>query len=182
MYIILSIILIIVILFGASFYTVRKRHNLEKVVTDNLDHDIKLYNLKKIIDTTYTGIQPWVGPSPASWPIGVPQKWEVALFEDDTHYYARLIYHEYMLWWSWDEPYIVVKLNKSKVPDLHDESNRGKVLWDITYNRLHGYDTYHYGLDAAIIEHINGHSVLLSPYYNCSYYKYDVICNADDRW
>lgn len=163
----------------------KKRHQKEnasfsKAISD-LDKDIDVWGCRTIIDTYYTGIQPWVGPSPASWPIGIPQKWEVKLSEDDTHYYARLIYHEYMLWWSWDEPYILVKLDKTKVPDLHDESNRGKVLWDITYNRLHCYDNYHYGLDKPVLQNINGHTVFFDGV-DYKYYKYVLISNEDDRW
>lgn len=164
-----------------SIKTFKSKNKTLILSPSNLDRDIYVDNCSTIIDASYTGIQPWVGPSPASWPIGVPQKWEVKLCEDDTHYYARLIYHEYMLWWSWDEPYLLVKLNKSKVGDLHDESERGRVLWDITYNRLHQYDDYHYGLDKPVLQNINGHEVHFGGV-RYHYEKYQLLSNEDDQW
>lgn len=172
-------ILGLVIYFGHK--SRKKKMQLNSVSRGDLDRDINVWGCRTIIDTKYTGAQPWVGPSPASWPIAIPQEWEVKLSEDDNYYYARLIYHEYMLWWSWDEPYILVKLNKSRVPDLHDENNRGKVLWDITYNRLHCYDTYHYGLDNPVLQNINGHTVFFDGV-DYKYYKYVLISDENDRW
>lgn len=174
-------ILVLFVIVYLSNKSYKKKAITTRLTPTNLDKDIFIYDCNTIIDTYYTGIQPWVGPSPASWPIGVPQKWEVTLCENDTHYYARLIYHEYMLWWSWDEPYLLVKLDKKKVGDLHDTNERGKVLWDITYNRLHQYDSYNYGLDKPVLQNINGHEVQFGGV-NYHYEKYQLLCNADDQW
>lgn len=146
----------------------------------SLDHDIYVPNVTKICDEKKTGFDVSIGPT--GWPWGDPVEWEVALFEDSQCYYARLIFHEWVLWWSFDDPYIVCKIPKANVNgDLaKDEKLRWNVLWDITHTTLRSYDYKPY-MPNAVIQKINGHTVTFGNY-SCNYEKYFVICDESNKW
>lgn len=148
-------------------------------ITD-LYHDIDVYGVSEICDEKKTGFDVEVGPT--GWPVGVSQEWEVALYEDSDYYYARLIYHEFMLWFTFDDPYIVCKIPKCNVDgDLRtNEKLRWQVLWDITYTTLRTYNYLPYMKDANI-KHINGHTVSFGKY-ACKYEKYFVINDGSHPW
>lgn len=182
--------LVIIAIAGFAGYVVyrnatRTFPNSDKEVYDvsgigNLDHDIYVANVTKICDEKKTGFDVIVGPT--GWPWGDPVEWEVALYEDSDCYYARLIFHEYMLWWSFDDPYIVCKIPKKNVSgDLaKDEKLRYDVLWRITYVTLRSYDYSPY-MPNAIVQKINGHTVSFGDY-GCRYEKYFVICDESNKW
>lgn len=153
---------------------------VNSIATD-LDHDISVPNVKKICDEQRDGFDTTIGPT--GWPWGDVVMWEVALFEDKDYYYARLIFHEWVLWWSFDDPYIVCKIPKCNVDgDLrYDEKLRYNVLWDITYNTLRTYDYKPY-ITNPVIQKINGHTVSLGKYYDCNFSKYFVISDAEHPW
>lgn len=146
----------------------------------DLDHDITVYNTTQICDEKKTGFDVEVGPT--GWPVGVNQEWEVALYEDDECYYARLIYHEFMLWFTFDDPYIVCKIPKCNVNGnlTTDSKLRYQVLWDITYTTLRTYNYKPY-MPNAMVRKINGHTVSFGNY-ACHYEKYFVICDANYAW
>ena len=114
--------------------------------------------------------------------MGSDLKWEIALYEGDDDYYARLILHEYMLWWSWDDPYLLVKIPKKNVSGdpVNDEKFRWNMLWKFTYATARSYNYSPYVNDAVIRE-INGHTVSFGPYV-FSYYKYLVIHDTSSPW
>ena len=179
----LSIIVLLIALVAIFWYRYSNRvfgkKNLDFNIT-NLDHDINIPNANLVINEAKTGFDVEVGPT--GWPVGVSQLWEITLFEDDEFYYARLIYHEYMLWLSWDEPYLLCKIPKCNLSgDLKsDYKYRYQVLWDITYNT---YRSYNYGpyMPDAKIENINGHNVRLgNEDYN--YSKYLVLSDPKYTW
>ena len=146
-----------------------------------LEHDIYVSEaLDCIYDGYKTGFDVSVGPT--GWPVASSLKWEIALFEGNDAYYARLILHEYMLWWSWDDPYLLVKIPKKNVSGdpRNDEKFRWQMLWDITYVTARSYNYNPYIKDAHIQE-INGHYVTFG-YYTCSYYKYLVISDRSLDW
>lgn len=147
----------------------------------NLDHDINVPNVDKICDEQRDGFDITIGPT--GWPWGDPVMWEVALFEDKDYYYARLIFHEWVLWWSFDDPYIVCKIPKCNVNgDLrYDEKLRYQVLWNITYNTLRTYEYKPY-ITSPVVQAINGHTVSLGGYYDCNFYKYFVISDSEHPW
>lgn len=149
-------------------------------ISTGLDHDIYVPNVTKICDEQRDGFDTTIGPT--GWPWGDVVMWEVALFEDNDYYYARLIFHEWVLWWSFDDPYIVCKIPKRNVNgDLrYDEKLRYEVLWKITYNTLRTYNYSPY-IPNPKIETINGHTVSFGNY-SCSFNKYFVICDKDHQW
>lgn len=156
-------------------------HNEKLTGRLTLDHDINVWDDTYMVYDGYkTGFDVTVGPT--GWPVGSNLKWEVALFRTDDAYYARLILHEYMLWWSWDDPYLLVKIPKKYVSGdpVNDEKFRWNMLWDITYatGRSYNYSPY---IPNAKIREINGHTVSFG-YYVFSYYKYLVISDADLDW
>lgn len=151
----------------------------ETVVSDRagLDHDIYVNEtiISCICNDTKTGFDVIVGPT--GWPVGSKLEWEVLLYEGTDNYYARLILHEYMLWWSWDDPYLLVKIPKKNVSGdpKNDEKFRWQMLWDITHatGRSYNYSPY---IPNAMIQEINGHTVTFGMY-QFSYSKYLVICD-----
>lgn len=132
--------------------------------------------LSCICDEVKTGFDVTVGPT--GWPVGSKLEWEVALFEGSDAYYARLILHEYMLWWSWDDPYIAVKIPKCYVngDPRNDEKFRWQMLWDITYATYRSYN-YNPYIHSTYVRAINGHTVTFG-YYGCHYEKYLVISDT----
>jgi hypothetical protein len=148
--------------------------------TTLLDHDITVSNANLIVDEVKTGFDVTIGPT--GWPVGVDQKWEIALWEDNEYYYARLIYHEYILWLSFDDPYIVCKIPKCNIEgDLrNNEKLRYQVLWDITYTTYRWYEYKPYMTDAKV-EEINGHTVKINNN-EFDYYKYLVISDNKHSW
>ena len=145
-----------------------------------LDHDINVGSVSEICDTKKTGFDVTVGPT--GWPVGSSLEWEVALYEDSNAYYARLILHEYMLWWSWDDPYIVAKIPKMYVSGdpRNDEKFRWQMLWDITHaiGRSYNFNPY---IRCPKLETINGHVVSFGRY-GCRYEKYLVLCDYNLPW
>lgn len=172
----------IAVIAGLAYYRLKHRvfgNKVEGFITD-LDHDITVPDAKLIINEVKTGFDVEVGPT--GWPIGVNQKWEITLWEDHEYYYARLIYHEYILWWSFDDPYILCKIPKINLTgDMQgDYKYRYQVLWDITYTTYRNYDYKNY-MPNAKVEAINGHTVDLGGD-KSGYYKYLVICDKDHQW
>ena len=151
-----------------------------------LDHDIKVNGARKLLDEVFTGLCPWVGPSPASWPIANPQKWEVTLYDDDSFYYARLIFHEYVLWLSFDYPYMLVKLPKTRVPSGYDMTKRDdqlRLMWNWTYQNMHAYNHYtDLGFAAPVLNSINGHSVEFTGHDTYTYNKYVLLSDESAKW
>ena len=151
----------------------------ETVVSDLacLNHDIYVDEtiISCICNDTRTGFDVTIGPT--GWPVGSKLEWEVLLYEGTDNYYARLILHEYMLWWSWDDPYLLVKIPKKNVSGdpKNDEKFRWQMLWDITHatGRSYNYSPY---VPNAMIQEINGHTVTFGMY-QFSYSKYLVICD-----
>lgn len=146
-----------------------------------LNHDIYVNeSLNCIFDGYKTGFDVTVGPT--GWPVGSDLKWEIALYESSTSYYARLILHEYMLWWSWDDPYLVVKIPKAYVNGnpATDEKFRWDMLWTFTHatGRSYNYSPY---VKNVKIESINGHTVSFGRY-GCKYEKYLVISDVNYSW
>ena len=179
----LSIIVLLIALVAIFWHRYSNRvfgkKNLDFNIT-NLDHDINIPNANLVINEAKTGFDVEIGPT--GWPVGVSQLWEITLFEDDEFYYARLIYHEYMLWLSWDEPYLLCKIPKCNLTgDLKsDYKYRYQVLWDITYNTYRSYNYSPY-MPNAKIENINGHNVRLgNEDYN--YNKYLVLSDPKFTW
>lgn len=181
------VILAFALVFGGYIYVKYQEHKdaVEKkgpVLTSftHLNHDIYVGSTSLICDTEKTGFDVTVGPT--GWPVGSSLKWEVALYEDSNAYYARLILHEYMLWWSWDDPYLVVKIPKVNVPGdpRNDEKFRWQMLWDITHTVGRSYNFNPY-IKSARIEEINGHVVSFGRY-ACRYEKYLVICDNNLPW
>ena len=156
----------------------------DTVVSDRagLDHDIYVSEtiISCICNDTKTGFDVTVGPT--GWPVGSKLEWEVLLYEGTDNYYARLILHEYMLWWSWDDPYLLVKIPKKNVSGdpKNDEKFRWQMLWDITHatGRSYNYSPY---VPNATIREINGHTVTFGLYW-FSYGKYLVICDESAPW
>lgn len=179
----LIIFLIVLVIGGMFWYRYSNRvfdnKNLLESITD-LDHDIFVPDAKLVIREEKTGFDVEIGPT--GWPVGVSQKWEISLYEDNDFYYARLIYHEYMLWLSWDEPYLLCKIPKCNLTgDMKgDFKYRYQVLWDITYNTYRSYNYKPYMPDAKI-EKINGHIVTLGDDV-FDYYKYFVLCDPNHTW
>lgn len=177
--IVLVLAAIAAMIWSRCLHRVFKREKLDFNIT-NLDHDINVPDAKLIINEAKTGFDVEVGPT--GWPVGVNQLWEITLYEDDEFYYARLIYHEYMLWWSWDEPYILCKIPKKNLTgDLKsDYKYRYQVLWNITYTTLRYYEYEPY-MPSAKIENINGHTVSLGID-DYDYSKYLVLCDPNYIW
>lgn len=177
---IITVLIVIAAIFWQRYSNrVFSKKNLDFNIT-NLDHDINIPNANLVLSEAKTGFDVEVGPT--GWPVGVNQLWEITLFEDDEFYYARLIYHEYMLWLSWDEPYLLCKIPKCNLTsDLKsDYKYRYQVLWDITYTTYRHYDYSPYMPDAKI-ENINGHNVRLgNEDYN--YNKYLVLSDPKYTW
>lgn len=169
----------ITMLWYRYLHRVFKKKNLDFDIT-NLDHDINITNAKLLINEAKTGFDIDVGPT--GWPVGVNQLWEITLYEDDEFYYVRMIYHEYMLWMSFDDPYLLCKIpKKNLIGDLKsDYKYRYQVLWDITYTTLRYYEYEPY-MQNVKIEKINGHTVKLgNEDYN--YNKYLVISDGNYGW
>lgn len=169
-------------------YTNKYKFINKKFKTDRvpLDHSVLVRGAHKLIDEKFSGLCPWVGPSPASWPIANPQEWEVTLYEDDEFYLARLIFHEWVLWWSFDYPYLLVKIRKTAVPSDYDMTTRDgqlRMMWQWTYQGLHGwYDFKNLGFPNQVINTINGNYVEVEGYDTYSYEKYELISDASDKW
>lgn len=185
--IISTVSLVFLLAFGGyAYYKYQSHENIyEKkgpVLTSftGLNHDIYVGPVSLICDTEKTGFDVTVGPT--GWPVGSSLKWEVALYEDSEAYYARMILHEYMLWWSWDDPYIVAKIPKKNVSGdpRADEKFRWQMLWDITHavGRSYNFNPY---IRSTRIESINGHVVSFGRY-ACRYEKYIVICDGSLPW
>lgn len=185
--IIAAVIVIVAIAFGGyAYYKYQSHENIyekkEAVLKSfsGLNHDIYVGPVSEICDTKKTGFDVTVGPT--GWPVGSSLEWEVALYEDSQFYYARLILHEYMLWWSWDNPYVVAKIPKVYVSGdpRNDEKFRWQMLWDITHavGRSYNFNPY---IRCAIINEINGHVVSFGRY-ACRYEKYLVISDINYSW
>lgn len=156
-----------------------------KIETDawqpgNLDHDIYVNGCHQICDVKKTGFEPYVGPT--GWPMVDPVEWEVALWEDSTYYYSRMIFHEWVLWWSFDDPYMLVKFPKSTVNgDLAtDEKLRWQTLWDLMHPCYRTWDFKPWCINAEVY-HINGHSVYINGN-QFHYEKYVVVSDPNHSW
>lgn len=161
--------------------TAGKLNSEGKLGWATLQYDIRVNeNLACICDDRKTGFDVTVGPT--GWPVGSSLEWEVALYEGSDAYYARLILHEYMLWWSWDDPYIAVKIPKKNVSGnpWSDEKFRWDMLWTITHatGRSYNYSPY---INNANVRAINGHTVAFGRY-GCHYEKYLVISDYSCDW
>lgn len=151
------------------------------IFISDLNHDIHVNEpLTCIYDGEKTGFDVTVGPT--GWPVGSDVKWEVALYEGSDAYYARLVFHEYMMWWSWDNPYLAVKIPKANVTGdpMHDEKFRWQMLWDITHATSRSYDYSPY-ITRPQIRNINGHTVYFAKW-GCHYEKYLVLSDASCDW
>lgn len=147
---------------------------------DNLDHDITVYDVEKICDEKKTGFEPYVGPT--GWPMVDPVEWEVALWQDSTYYYTRMIFHEWVLWWSFDDPYMLCKFPKSTVNgDLKtDEKLRWQTLWDLMHPCYRTWDFKPYCMNAET-KKINCHTITIGGN-TFKYEKYVVISDPNHTW
>ena len=150
----------------------------------NLDHDIYISNdsLTTICDEELTGWKPTCGPSPAGWPMAFPYKWEVYLVESPHYYFARLVYHEYVLWWSFDYPYVAIKIPKVRTTGdwATNEIERYNNLWNITSEFEKGYNEPKCIKEPQVYS-INGHYVSFGRY-SCRYEKYEVVHDVEHPW
>lgn len=156
----------------------------QKLTYCNLDHDIYVSSdsLKVICDEALTGWKATCGPSPAGWPMAFPYKWEVYLAESPNYYFARLIYHEYVLWMTFDQPYVIVKIPKSRTSGdwATNESARYNNLWDITSEFEKGYNAPKC-LKNPQVYMINNHYVSFGKY-SFHYEKYEVAHDVEHPW
>lgn len=170
-----------------EWYTKQHRERpVEEMINSyaGLDHDIYVSedSTRYICNETLTGWDASCGPSPAGWPMAFPFKWEVYLVESNNYYFARLIYHEYVLWMSFDYPYVLIKIPKSMTTGnwATNKHERMTALWDITNEYEHGWD------NPDCIEHpqcyiINGHTVNFGGV-DFRYEKYQVVSDANHPW
>lgn len=181
------------VLIAAAGFTARYAHQKDscreqtqeqRLTFCNLDHDIFVSDdsLTVICDDQKTGWSPSCGPSPASWPMAFPYKWEVLLAESSHFYFARLIFHEYVLWMSFDYPYVLCKIPKVRTTGdwATNLNHRYSALWDITEQFEHGWNR-----PATIKEpqiyNINGHKVSFA-HDTFGYEKYVVVHDTDFPW
>lgn len=87
-----------------------------------------------------------------------------------------------MLWWSWDDPYLLVKIPKAYVSGnpVTDEKFRWEMLWKFTHETYRSYNYSPY-VPSPEIRSINGHTVIFGGY-AYSYEKYIVISDTSDSW
>lgn len=162
---------IAVLMIAAAGYTADRCHqknehrkNAEKEALSycQLNHDIYVSEdtTVTICDEQITGWSPSCGPSPAGWPMAFPYKWEVRLCESNHFYFARLIYHEYVLWMSFDYPYVLCKIPKVRTTGdwATNRTARYNALWDITNEFEHGWNNPKCIKEPQIYT-INGHKV-----------------------
>lgn len=149
-----------------------------------LDHDIYVSDdsTKVICSEEITGWSPSCGPSPAGWPMAFPYKWEILLCESDHFYFARLIFHEYVLWMSFDYPYVLCKIPKARTTGdwATSLSHRYSALWDITEQFEHGWNNPK-TIKEAQIYNINGHKVSFA-HDTFGYEKYIVVHDTEFPW
>lgn len=150
----------------------------------NLDHDIYISDdsLHLICNEKITGWNPTVGPSPAGWPMAFPYEWEVLLAESPHFYFARLIYHEYVLWWSFDYPYLLCKIPKLRTSAdwATNTAARLNALWDVTNQFEHGWNAPKC-INGPQIYNINGHGVSFA-HDTFRYERYVVVHDCDYPW
>lgn len=155
-----------------------------KLTYCKLDHNIYIStdSTTTICDEQITGWSPSCGPSPAGWPMAFPYRWEVFLVESPHYYFARLIYHEYVLWMSFDQPYVLVKIPKSHTTAdwATNTSARYTILWDITHKFELGYNDPQC-LDSPQVYDINGHYTSFGNNV-FSYSKYVVVHDVNHPW
>lgn len=150
-----------------------------------LDHDIFISSdsiISIICDDQLTGWKASCGPSPAGWPMAFPFKWEVYCVETLHYYFARLIYHEYVLWMSFDQPYVLVKIPKVNTTSdwKTNESARYNTLWNITREFEMGYNDPKC-LNSPQVYDINDHYVHYGD--NTFHYsKYVVVHDVNHPW
>jgi hypothetical protein len=149
-----------------------------------LDHDIYVSpdTTVTICNETITGWSPSCGPSPAGWPMAFPYKWEVMLCESNNFYFARLIYHEYVLWLSFDYPYVLCKIPKIRTTGdwATNTAARYNALWDITNQFEHGYNKPKTIKEPQIYS-INGHHVSFGND-TFEYNQYVVVHDTEYPW
>lgn len=150
----------------------------------SLDHDIYISedSTKTICQEDITGWNPSCGPSPAGWPMAFPFKWEITLCESNQFYFARLIYHEYVMWLTFDYPYVLVKIPKTRTTAdwATNTSARYNALWDITRNFEAGWNTPKC-IKEPQIYNINGHHVHFAND-TYGYEKYVVVHDVEYPW
>lgn len=187
------ITIIAVALLAAIIYTMHRAWKLSKheyknsetaLTFCNLDHDIYIDDAMTttICHEDVTGWKASCGPSPAGWPMAFPYKWEITLCEDKDFYYARLIYHEYVLWLSFDNPYVLCKIPKVRTSGdwATNESARYTALWNITRNFEMGWNTPS-TIKEPQIYNINGHKVHFADD-TYEYEKYVVVHDTEYPW
>lgn len=149
-----------------------------------LDHDIFVDDAttRLICREDVTGWEASCGPSPAGWPMAFPYKWEITLCEDNDFYYARLIYHEYVLWLSFDNPYVLVKIPKVRTSGdwATNKSAMYNALWNITREFEQGYNSPKC-LKEPQVYNINGHHVHFAGG-TYEYEKYVVVHDTEYPW
>ena len=186
-------VIVAALVLGAVVYTVYHVEKKKEYRTNGaeralkycqLDHDIYISpdTTINICDETITGWSPSCGPSPAGWPMAFPFKWEVRLVESEHFYFARLIYHEYVLWLSFDYPYVLCKIPKVRTSgDWNtNTSARYNALWDITEQFEHGWNNPKCIKEAQIYS-INGHHVSFGND-TFGYDQYVVVHDTDYPW
>lgn len=150
----------------------------------SLDHDITIStdSTFTICDDQLTGWKASCGPSPAGWPMAFPFRWEVYCVESPNYYFARLIYHEYVLWMSFDQPYVLVKIPKCNTSAdwKTNESARYTNLWDITSEFEKGYNDPKC-INSPQVYNINGHRVSFGGN-SFQYSKYVVVHDVNHPW
>ncbi len=185
---IVAILLILVaVLTGHHAYkkTGYQRQATEQRLTfSNLDHDIYVSDdtLTVLCNEKMTGWSPSCGPSPAGWPMAFPYEWEVVLAESNQFYFARLIFHEYVLWMSFDYPYALCKIPKCRTTGdwATNLNHRYSALWNVTEQFEHGWNKPNCILNPQIYN-INGHKVHFAND-TFAYEKYIVVHDADFPW
>ena len=192
--VIIGIVAIIaVLMIAAAGYTADRCHqknehrkNAEKEALSycQLNHDIYVSEdtTVTICDEQITGWSPSCGPSPAGWPMAFPYKWEVRLCESNHFYFARLIYHEYVLWMSFDYPYVLCKIPKVRTTAdwTTNRTARYNALWDITNEFEHGWNEPKCIKEPQIYA-INGHKVHFAND-TYEYKEYVVVHDTEYPW
>ena len=165
-----------------SYY--QNRITEQRLTYCKLDHNINVSgdSTTVICHEDITGWSPSCGPSPAGWPMAFPYKWEVTLCESEHFYFARLIYHEYVLWLSFDYPYILCKIPKIRTSGdwATNTAARYNALWDITNQFEHGYNAPKC-IKSPQIYDINGHWVHFAND-TYTYEKYVVVHDTEYPW
>lgn len=172
---------------GSKCYTKTKYQSEAKerrLTYAQLDHDITVGtdSTKVICNDQLSGWKASCGPSPAGWPMAFPFLWEVFCVESPNYYFARLIYHEYVLWLSFDYPYVLVKIPKANTSAdwATNESARYNTLWNITREFELGYNDPKC-ITSPQVYTINGHKVSFGGD-TFGYSEYEVVHDINHPW